>query len=80
LRSLKKWCKSKNIPIIKIGLKKYILSHYLTQYIDNQIVTFVEANSLSDLQNLSEKNKMNNSILLSDGAKRFLKNIKSNLK
>lgn len=39
-RSFKKWCQKSQIPIIKIGLKKYILSQYLTQYIDNQLVTF----------------------------------------
>lgn len=42
-RSIIKWCKSKNIPIIKVGLKKYVFSHYLTQYIDNQLITFEKA-------------------------------------
>lgn len=42
-RSIIKWCKSKNIPIIKVGIKKYVLSHYSTQYIDNQLITFERA-------------------------------------
>ena len=37
-RSFKKWCDKQQIPIVKIGLKKYILSHFLTQYIDNQLI------------------------------------------
>lgn len=49
-RSIIKWCKSKNIPIIKVGLKKYVLSHYLTQYIDNQLITFERVNSVDSLE------------------------------
>ncbi len=41
-RSVKKWCAERNIPIIPFGLKKYVSSHYLTQYIDNQYITFVK--------------------------------------
>ena len=39
-RSFKRWCDKQHIPIIKMGLKKYILSQYLTQCIDNQLVIF----------------------------------------
>jgi hypothetical protein len=42
-RSVIKWCKTNNIPVLKMGFKKYILSHYLTQYIDNQLVIFEKA-------------------------------------
>jgi hypothetical protein len=41
-RSVIRWCKTNNIPVLKMGFKKYILSHNLTQYIDNQLVIFVE--------------------------------------
>lgn len=39
-RSIKKWCRDQKVPIIKMGLKKYIPSQFLTQYIDNQLVIF----------------------------------------
>ncbi len=41
-RSVLKWCTTNKIPVIKLGLKKYVASHYLTHIIDNQLVTFVE--------------------------------------
>ncbi len=43
-RAAIKWCATNKIPILKLGLKKYISSHFLTQIIDNQIVTFVKGN------------------------------------
>lgn len=39
-RSVKKWCKQRDIPILSLGLKKYVSQHILTQYIDNQLVKF----------------------------------------
>lgn len=39
-RSIKRWCKARGIPIVSLGLKRYVLQHYLTQYIDNQLVIF----------------------------------------
>ena len=49
-RSFVKWCMKNNIPIIKIGLKKYILSHFLTQIIDNQLVKFVKDDDSKEKQ------------------------------
>ena len=43
-RSFIKWCNTKKIPVIKLGIKKYVESHFLTQYIDNQLVIFVKSN------------------------------------
>lgn len=56
-RSLKKWCKSHEIPIVTMGLKKYILSHYLTQYIDNQCVIFVKGKTEQDIDSQSDRKK-----------------------
>lgn len=39
-RSLRRWCKVQEIPIIHFGIKKYVSKHLLTQYIDNQLVIF----------------------------------------
>ena len=39
-RSIKRWCNAHNIPIATLGKKKYLPKHLLTQYIDNQLVTF----------------------------------------
>src|SRR4051812_18350357 len=39
-RSVLKWCKLNKISVVKLGFKKYISSHSLTQYIDNQLVIF----------------------------------------
>ena len=85
-RSLKKWCQKYQIPIIKIGLKKYVVSQYLTQYIDNQIVIFVKDNfDNPDDQLLKLKNKqivLNNAKeeqatnVRSKAAKRFLNKLK----
>ena len=52
-RSVKKWCKRNNIPIISLGLRKYVLSQLLTQYIDNQLVIFVNGNK--SVENSSKK-------------------------
>ena len=46
-RSIIKWCKTNKFPVLKVGSKKYILSHYLTQYIDNQLLIFEQANFFS---------------------------------
>lgn len=43
-RSVLKWCAKHNIPVIKLGLNKFISSQLLTQYIDNQLVIFVNEN------------------------------------
>jgi hypothetical protein len=60
-RSVKKWCKAKEVPIIVLGLKKYISSQYLTQYIDNQLVIFVggieSKNTSSETENRYVKKK-----------------------
>lgn len=45
-RSVKKWCRINKVPILKMGLKKYILSYFLTQLIENQLFIFAKANSL----------------------------------
>ncbi|MBL7930525.1 MAG: hypothetical protein JNL60_01400, partial [Bacteroidia bacterium] len=44
-RSVKKWCKQRDIPILSLGLKKYVSQHILTQYIDNQLVKFDKGNT-----------------------------------
>lgn len=59
-RSIIKWCNSKNIPLIKIGLKKYILSQYLTQYIDNQLVTFVQSGKSNENNAVKPKPRISN--------------------
>ena len=41
-RAVIKWCGRNEIPIVKLGLKKYISSRFLTHVIDNQLVTFVK--------------------------------------
>lgn len=46
-RSSLKWCKDQGIPVVKLGLKKYISSQLLTQYIDNQLVIFVKGTKVS---------------------------------
>ena len=57
-RSFIKWCNTKKIPIIKLGLKKYVESHFLTEYIDIQLITFVEGVKPLKVspKSLSEKN------------------------
>jgi hypothetical protein len=50
-RSVIRWCGSNNIPVVKLGLKKYISSHLLTQTIDSQIVIFVKGKKLSSNKN-----------------------------
>jgi len=52
-RSVKKWCKKRNIPILIAGLNKYVSKHLLTQYIDNQLVIFVKGNEA--IENLPKK-------------------------
>ncbi len=49
-RSVKKWCKEKEIPIISLGLKKYVSQQILTQYIDTQLVTFVRGNKVNEIE------------------------------
>ncbi len=55
-RSLKRWCKERLIPIITIGIKKYILSQYLTQYIENQLVIFAKASSVNPDEHILKVN------------------------
>lgn len=75
-RSAKKWCKQHSVPVLKIGAKKYILSQYLTQYIDNQLVIFVKAmpNSAEIIKNKPDEKLENKR---SEAAKKFLSRIKS---
>jgi hypothetical protein len=55
-RSVMKWCREQNIPVLKMGFKKYISSHSLTQYIDNQLVIFeVPKPELKIIRNISKK-------------------------
>ena len=87
-RSIKKWCKKYFIPVIKLGTEKYILSHYLTQIIDNQLVIFAKDKFLYPINYLSEnKIEVENSEELKDegvsekdnrskATERFLKRIK----
>jgi len=85
-RSFKRWCDKQHIPIIKMGLKKYILSQYLTQYIDNQLVIFVKEtfdNPQDYLEKLNKKCIKPNSPDVektneqrSKAAKRFLNKLK----
>jgi hypothetical protein len=49
-RSVKKWCRKRSIPIIPMGLNKYILSHFLTQHIDNQLVIFDKVNLVDSFE------------------------------
>ncbi len=60
-RSIRKWCKNNSIPIIKLGLKKYVLSHLLTQYIDNQCVIFVKGKRSTTNQELKQSQNTTNS-------------------
>ena len=55
-RSVMKWCRRNLIPVISFGLKKYIFQQNLTQYIDNQCVTFVNKEKTTALESESEKN------------------------
>ena len=77
-RSAKKWCNQNKVPVLKIGSKKYILSQYLTQYIDNQLVIFVKESS-TGVENLI-KNDLEEKSANQHGeaAKKFLSKIKSN--
>lgn len=91
-RSVRKWCKQNKVPVLKMGLKKYILSHYLTQLIENQLVIFAKANSL-DAESLlhlvkntnkkeqpeveSEVSKGSEKTKHSKATQRFLQNIKA---
>jgi hypothetical protein len=43
IRSIEKWCKSNRIPIITMGKRKYIVSTFINQYIENEMNSFVEA-------------------------------------
>lgn len=36
-RSVKKWCKQNKIPVLKIGAKKYTLTHLFNKHIGNQL-------------------------------------------
>jgi len=56
-RSVKKWCKARQIPIVVMGLKKYILQHYLTQNIENQLVIFVKGKEIKDIDSESDSKK-----------------------
>lgn len=49
-RSVKKWCKQRDIPILSLGLKKYVSQHILTQYIDNQFVKFVKDGKVNEIK------------------------------
>jgi hypothetical protein len=54
-RSVLKWCARNNIPVIKLGLKRYVSSHLLTQIVDNQLVIFTKAKEAgSNTNNLYE--------------------------
>jgi len=89
-RSVKKWCKRNIIPLFKAGSKIYTLSHYLTQYIDNQLVIFAKANSLkpedmkikisaekiSVANEDAESTKLNETEQHSEVTKKFLNKIK----
>jgi hypothetical protein len=48
-RSVIKWCGRNNIPIVKLGLKKYIPSHLLAYVIDNQLFIFEEGKAIDGL-------------------------------
>jgi hypothetical protein len=88
-RSTKSWCKKNKIPLVKVGSKKYIPSHLLTQYIDNQLVTFAQANHLNPNHVLGIKEiktaqvkeakeiRMEIKNSKSEVTQRFLKNIKA---
>lgn len=39
-RSAKKWCQKNKVILLKIGLKKYILTEALQQIIDEQLIIF----------------------------------------
>lgn len=56
-RSVIKWCGRNNIPIVKLGLKKYISSHLLTQIVDNQLVIFVKDNKITNKSSEAENEK-----------------------
>ncbi len=47
-RSVVRWCEKRLLPILHFGLKRYVSSQLLTQYIDNQIVKFESGRKLSD--------------------------------
>lgn len=49
-RSVLKWCARNKIPVIKLGIKKYVSSHLLTQSIDNQLLIFVKRNDASKIK------------------------------
>lgn len=59
-RSIRKWCNAHIIPVIIMGLKKYILSRYITQYIDNQIVIFEnrDQEKITKKESYKPKNKI----------------------
>jgi hypothetical protein len=85
-RSLKKWCKAREIPLLRIGLKRYILSHYLTQYIDNQLVIFGNGKMLKpetgsdqlkeEIENPNVTNEISKSTKRSKAATSFMDKIK----
>ena len=64
-RSVMKWCREQKIPVLKMGFKRYISSHTLTQYIDNQLVIFGEAKSQAELihKSIPRKYKPNNKLI-----------------
>lgn len=63
-RSVVRWCEKRFLPILHFGLKRYVSSQLLTQYIDNQLVKFVspikphETATNVDSENAEQKSRI----------------------
>jgi hypothetical protein len=47
-RSVSRWCEKNRVPVYKMGKKSYVSSQYLTDIIDNQLVTFEKAEKVRE--------------------------------
>lgn len=51
-RAAESFCRSNNIPLIKVGKKKYIVSMFLDLYIQNQIQTEINSSYANSIEML----------------------------
>jgi hypothetical protein len=44
IRTIEGWCSKNNLPVIKLGKKKYTVSYFLDHFIENELKTFIDKN------------------------------------
>jgi hypothetical protein len=43
-RSVIKWCKQNKIPVIKMGMKNYVLNDFIEKFIETELMLFINNN------------------------------------